>query len=445
MSGKRQLKIGAVPNGFIYNFCGLRIVLPYARLRYGIHVKKDKAVCEMEGPLVCMANHPSFLDPFVMAGVLFDRKINIVAGAYLFRNRIIGPLFTIGGCIPKMQFRSDSVAVKAMLTVLKRNGTLGIFPEGTRFVDGTNVTFDNALAKLVKKTDSAVCFIESHGAYMTWPRWSTNSIRRGRIEGRVRKAYTVEEVKAMTVDELQTVMLENLTYNEYDWLRVHPMTYKSKAIAAGAENIAYVCPRCEAENKMVSEKDTLRCTACGNRAKMDASGFFHPVEEDDKVFEDLHLWQNWERQRLKDKIAAANFVFEEEARLLLLFDDTAYRDVGRGVIRIENNRVVYIGTAVPVEEGVTYNKKERKSDRIRRAGVEARKKLESAPEIRKEFPISRIKGISVDYGKRFEITETGGQINRFILNNGQRIFELQIIIQSLKDKEPKAIPASDPV
>ena len=444
MSGKRQLKIGAVPNGFIYNFCGLRVVLTYARLRYGIHVKKDKAVCDMEGPMVCMANHPSFLDPFVMAGVLFDRRINIVAGAYLFRNRLIGPLFTKGGCIPKMQFRTDSVAVKAMLTVLKRNGTLGIFPEATRFVDGTNVTFDNALAKLVKKTDSAVCFIESHGAYMTWPRWSTNSIRRGRIEGCVRKAYTVEEVKAMTVDELQAVMLENLTYNEYDWLRKNPRTFKSKAIAAGAENIAYVCPRCEAENKMVSEKDTLRCTACGNRAKMDASGFFHPVEEGDKVFEDLHLWHNWERKRVKDKIASADFVFEEEARLLLLYNDYEYRDVGRGVIRIENNRIVYIGTAVPVEEGLPYNKKERKSEKVRLAGEEARKRLDNGPSIKKEFPISHIKGISVDYGKRFEITETGGLINRFILNNGQRIFELQIIIQSLKDKEPEAIPAADP-
>ena len=50
----------------------------------------------------------------------------------------------------------------------------------------------------------------------------------------------------------------------------------------------------------------------------------------------------------------------------------------------------------------------------------------------------------VDYGKRFEITETSGLINRFILKNGQRIFELQIIIQSLKDKEPETRPAADP-
>lgn len=433
MLNKKPLRIGRTPNTFVYNIIALGLVLPFARAYFGIHVKRDRNVCKMKGPLVCVGNHPSYLDPFVMAAAIYGRKMNIVAGAYLFRDRFIGPLFASGGSIPKVQFRSDARAVKAMLNVLKNGGTLGIFPEGTRFVDGTNISFDDGLARMIKKTNSGVAFLESHGAYMTWPRWSTNSFRRGRIEGGIKKAYSVEEVQAMSVEELQAVMLENLTYNEYDWLRGHPRRFRSKAIAAGAENIAYVCPRCESENKMVSEKDILRCTVCGNRARMDESGFFHPAGEDDKVFEDLHLWTKWERERLMARVQEPDFTFEESCRLLVPWGEFEYREVGHGVVRIENGQVVYKGTECAVENGITYSKKELKSAKRRKTSAEALKVIDTAPAVTKTFLISHIRGLSADYGKRFELTEKGGQINRFILKNGQRIFELQVIIQCLQE------------
>ena len=51
----------------------------------------------------------------------------------------------------------------------------------------------------------------------------------------------------------------------------------------------------------------------------------------------------------------------------------------------------------------------------------------------KSFPVEKIRGISAEYGKRFELTENGGVINRFIMQNGQRVLELQLIIQCLQE------------
>lgn len=428
---KQQLKLGHEPNWFLFHFIGEMIVVNFAKYYYGIRVKKDPVVTKMKGPLVVMGNHPSYLDPFVMAMALYGRKINFVAGAFLFRSRIIGPMFAGGGCIPKVQFRSDSRAVKAMLSVLKRGGTLGIFPEGTRFVDGTSIQVDDALARMIKKTNSGMAFLVSNGAYATWPRWSTNSFRRGRITGHISRAYSVEEVEAMTVEEVHQTMLRHLKYNENDWLRENPRTFKSKSIAAGAQNIAYVCPRCEAENATVADKDLIRCTKCGNQARMDGSYFFHPVTEQDRVLPDLHAWKEWEKDRVRLHVKDTSFVFTEPTILLRPWGEYEYREVGRGTISVKNGSIIYEGTECAIEDGITYSKKELKAARSKRnTPAEV---IEKAPVVTKSFPVEKIRGISAEYGKRFELTENGGVINRFIMQNGQRVLELQLIIQCLQE------------
>ena len=433
MSDHKQLKLGKTPNTFIFSVLGLGIAVNYARFKYGIHVKKNKEVARMEGPLIFVGNHPSYLDPFVMILSVYGRKVNLVAGAFLFRDRIIGPLFALGGCIPKVQFRSDARAVKAMLTVLKNKGTLGIFPEGTRFVDGTSITFDDALSRMIKKTGSGVAFIESHGAYSTWPRWSTNSYRRGRIEGGIKLALSPQEVEKLSLEELSSLMKEQMTYNEYDWLRKNPRVFHSKAITAGAQNIAYACPRCEKDNVMESDIDILRCKACGNQMRMDSSGFLHPVGEGDKGFEDLHLWALWERDRMRTRIMNPDFSFVEKTRLLLPWGEFEYREVGEGEIRFENGQVIYHGKQCAVENGISYSKKELKAAQKSNKSAKDRTALDHAPVVTKTFDVLKIRGIGAEYGKRFELTEAGGQINRFIPENGQSIFAMQMAIQCMQE------------
>ncbi len=433
---KQILKLGREPNTFLFSWIGIGLVARFARFFYNIRVDPDEAVAKMPGPLVVMGNHPSYLDPFVMAAACKGRKMNFVAGAFLFRSRIIGPMFAAGGCIPKVQFRSDSRAVKAMLAVLKRGGTLGIFPEGTRFVDGTSIRIDDALARMIKKTDSGMAFLRSNGAYSTWPRWSTNSFRRGSITGHISYVYSVEDVKKMSVAEVHETMLKHLNYDENEWLRENPREFKSKAIAAGAQNIAYVCPRCESENETTAEIDTIVCAKCGNRAKMDSSYQIAPAGPEDKAFRDLHEWKEWEKDRVREKIKSPDFLFTEETLLLLPWGEYEYREVGSGTISIHGREIVYEGTECAIENGITYSKKELKAAK-RKSGT-PNEALKNAPVVRKVFPVARIRGISAEYGKRFELTETGGRINRFILRNGQRVMELQLIIQCLQESENTA-------
>ncbi|MBN1775175.1 MAG: 1-acyl-sn-glycerol-3-phosphate acyltransferase [Clostridiales bacterium] len=427
MPEKKKYALGHVPNTFLYNGIGLGIVVSLARLVFGIKVRRDKETVRMKGPLVCMGNHPSFLDPIIMAAVLYGRKINFVAGTFIFRNRFIGPLFARGGAIPKTQFRSDSKAVKGMLTVLKRGGTLGIFPEATRLVDGTSKHFDDAIARMIKKTGSAIAVMASHGAYMTWPRWSKSGFRRGRITAEIKSILPAERVKKMSIQEIHEYLLQQLDYSEYHWFAQHPRAFRSKAIASGAQNVAHACPRCGKDNVMTCDKDLLICSSCNNRVRMLPTGFFCPESEEDKAFRDMHQWVEWEKERMRQRIKEDGFLITENARLLLPLDEHVFREVGSGILRIENGQVKYSGTQCPVEEGIELRKGKPKKGKNNAVSGNYEK-------VEKVFPVERLRGLKLNYGKTIELIEAGGQINRFLPENPQRIFEMQTAIEAMQEK-----------
>ena len=61
--------------------------------------------------------------------------------------------------------------------------------------------------------------------------------------------------------------------------------------------------------------------------------------------------------------------------------------------------------------------------------------LRNGPQVRKVFQVSRIRGIGAEYGKRLELIENGEQINRFVPENGQRVFEIQSAIRCMQKIE----------
>jgi len=90
----------------------------------------------MDGPLIVACNHRSYLDPPIL-GTYCRRPLAYMAKAELFRIPLLGPAIAAVGAYPVEREGSATAAVKRSLDVLKRGGAIGIFPEGTRNLDGT--------------------------------------------------------------------------------------------------------------------------------------------------------------------------------------------------------------------------------------------------------------------------------------------------------------------
>jgi 1-acyl-sn-glycerol-3-phosphate acyltransferase len=88
------------------------------------------------GPLIVACNHISYFDPPLL-GTACPRRIRYMAKSSLFKIPILGPLIRGFGAYPVDRTLTPMAAVRRSVEVLRRGEVIGIFPEGTRNLDGT--------------------------------------------------------------------------------------------------------------------------------------------------------------------------------------------------------------------------------------------------------------------------------------------------------------------
>ena len=90
----------------------------------------------LEGPLIVACNHVSYFDPPAL-GVAMPRPVRYMAKMELFSIPVLGPVIAALGAYPVDRKRGDTGAVKRALELLRTGAAVGVFPEGTRNLDGT--------------------------------------------------------------------------------------------------------------------------------------------------------------------------------------------------------------------------------------------------------------------------------------------------------------------
>lgn len=88
-----------------------------------------------DGPLMIAYNHRSNFDP-VVAALTCPRQLCFMAKSELFKKKLFGDLIKRLGAFPVNRGKGDIAAIKAALNIFKDNGTMLIFPEGSRIKDG---------------------------------------------------------------------------------------------------------------------------------------------------------------------------------------------------------------------------------------------------------------------------------------------------------------------
>ena len=422
-----EYDIGCVPSNFWYHMVGENILVSLISLLANIKVKPDPDYLKEEGPIIVIANHQAYLDPMVISKLTRGRPGNFVTGEFVFRKQPWGHWFKLGGAIPKKQFVVDTISVKAMMKVMKRKGVLFIFPEATRSIDGSTISFDDGVAKMAKKSGAAIYIAHIHGAYLTMPRWS-KVVRRGKITAEFVRKLPGSEVSKMTVDQIHEYILNGINYNENDYARETSPVHGHRKLAQGLENILYMCPKCSGEFTMKwddkGDGNTLVCSSCGNRVRMLTNGLLEKGDDDSVVYDDAHKWTMWEKEQVRKQISSEDFKMELDADLFKVFDPFTFAKTGNGKVTITSSEIIYEGTDCNAEDGIPYKKNKVKRGYGKRTldGV-------SKP-IRQVFEINTMRGLVVKYGKYFEIYDSKGELFRFHVD-GQKVYKVQLIVHLL--------------
>ncbi len=339
---------GPKVNGFVMGiiYFALRIYYFFC----GIRVKAVNKVGAPERPAIVLCNHGSFIDFIFAATLLRKYKPNFVVARLYFYDRVLGWLLKTIGAFPKSMFALDTESTKNCLRVLKGNGILAMMPEARLATAGRFEDIQPGTYSFLKKAGVTVYTVKFGGDYLADPKWGKGFRRGAVVEAELDILFTKEQIRQLSVEDIQAGVEERLRYNDFAWLEKHPhIRYRSPRMAEGLENILTVCPVCRQKHTVITKKDRIFCENCGYLTSLDCRYLF----TGDFQFRDLTQWYDWQLSLLKKEIAAkADFALSSPVELRLPSNGRGLtRHGGYGTCTLNRDGLIYRGTkdGEPVE------------------------------------------------------------------------------------------------
>lgn len=160
------------------------VLRPATRAAFDVRVSGTENV-PRDGGLVVAANHRSYLDPPLL-GTWFPRTVHFMAKQELFKIVILGSLIKAVHAFPVDRDRADVAAIRQALRILKRGDVVGIFPEGTRNLEGEA----QARGGAVLLAATAHCPIVPVALVNT--RYAVRRLRASKVEVRIGKPIVLQ-------------------------------------------------------------------------------------------------------------------------------------------------------------------------------------------------------------------------------------------------------------
>lgn len=231
------------------------VLYPIAKVKYNIKIEKFGG--DRKRAYLILLNHQTPFDQFFV-GMTFKKAIYYLATEDLFSMGFVSDLIRwIVAPIPIRKQTTDIPAVMNCIRVAKEGGSICIAPEGNRTYSGQTEYMNPSIAALAKKLNLPVAIYRIEGGYGAEPRWS-DCVRKGRMRAFVSEIIELDEMKAMTNEELFERIKNGLYVNE----AVADCEFISSKRAEYLERAIYVCPDCGLA-KWESSGNKFCCTKCG--------------------------------------------------------------------------------------------------------------------------------------------------------------------------------------
>src|SRR3954452_19538263 len=144
------------------------LLQPFAHLYWRLS-RLGRAHLPDSGPIIFVANHRSFLDPFIV-GLCSRRPVYYVAKQELFKHRLFCWFVSSLCAFPVRRGAADADMVETAKAILERGDPVLIFPEGTRIRPGALGKPKRGVGRLALETGATVVPVAIKG---------TEAIRKG--------------------------------------------------------------------------------------------------------------------------------------------------------------------------------------------------------------------------------------------------------------------------
>lgn len=327
------------PNIFFRSLLKL-VSLPDLIATHFTHEKIDMERLGKREPALYLMNHSSFIDLEIVASMLYPRPFNIVTT----NDGFIGKEWLMRhiGCIPTSKFVSDTTLVRDIVyTVRKLESSIVLFPEAGYSFDGTSTTLPkNTTGALAKMLGIPVIMIHAYGAFIRDPLYNNLQRRHVRVSATEKYLLSAEDVKNMTVEEIEAVIDREFSLDNFAWQRDNKIKISESFRADYLNRVLYKCPHCLSEGNMHGEKTSLTCHTCGQSYEMDEYG---SLSAEGGKFTHIPDWYAWQREAVREEIERGEYSLDIPVDICMTVDHKAIYSVGGG--RLTHNEEGFVLTS----------------------------------------------------------------------------------------------------
>ena len=265
-------------------------------------------------PCLILMNHSSFTDMKLAFGIFYPRRMGIVTSVDAMSG-ILGKLMRLLGCTPTHKYVADMSLIRDIEYMLKTNRTsVLMYPEAGYSFDGRATALPRKLGVLMKRLGVPVVTVITQGAFARDPLYNMLQIRKVKVSAHVKCIATPEEIKEKTVAELDALLEEAFSFDNFAWQRDNKVSIDVPFRADGLHRILYKCPHCGAESQMEGKGIHLSCHACGKMWQMDEYGQLFALEGETE-YTHIPDWYTWQRECVREELENGTYLLDTDVEI----------------------------------------------------------------------------------------------------------------------------------
>ena len=127
----------------------------FFHIKYKINLMNGENIPDPKGGYIVACNHQKYADPPMIAAVIRG-KFSFMAKEELFKNPFFSWLIRRCGAFPVTRGAGDDAPIRTAMETLEKGRIFVIFPEGTRFKDGTIGRVKSGIALIDSQANAPV-------------------------------------------------------------------------------------------------------------------------------------------------------------------------------------------------------------------------------------------------------------------------------------------------
>ena len=300
----------------------------------------------LKPPYFMLCTHAAFLDFKVATKAIFPHGATYIVAidGFIGREKIMRDV----GCIGTRKFINDLALVKNITYSIKTlKQSVILYPEARYSISGTTAILPDSLGKLAKKLAVPVVVLNTHGHFINSCVWNLKP-KKVSVDADFTQIITANEIKTLSVDEINDRIKKAFYYNEYEWQKERGVLNKDKRRADGLQKVLYKCPCCNAEREFVSTGCSIKCGSCGKEYFFNENGSISALNGETE-FSTLPDWYEWEREKVREEILSGAYKTEDTVLVDSLPNSKGFIDMGEGKFVHDTN-----GLRVEFDENGTH-------------------------------------------------------------------------------------------